>query len=149
MQQHIWSIISIFQTNHQGALVSFDFSNAFPTLAHKFIEAVLTHIQMPCMLIKFIMSTLTAPYMFCVGQGVVPEVLFFLERALAKATPSLLCSSHSVFLSYCIVFPTSKVSICRQPLCRPHWPETPQPTGESSDGHGGIQGCIRFTAKHR
>ena len=77
MRQHMWSAVSTFHTHSQGVLVTFDFSNAFPTLAHNFIRAVLTHIQLPAMPIEFIMSTVKAPYMFCVGHGLVPEVLFF------------------------------------------------------------------------
>ena len=100
MQQHIWSVVSSFQTHSQGALVSFDFSNAFPILAHNFIKAVLTQIQLPAMLIEFIMSTLTAPYMFCVGQGVVPEVLFFPRAGIGQGDPfsPLLFSFYVSFL---------------------------------------------------
>ena len=52
-----------------GVLVSFDFSNAFPTLTHSFITTVVRLIEFPENTISFILSTLQAPFHFCVGRG--------------------------------------------------------------------------------
>ena len=38
---HIWGVRSQCESMSRGALVTFDFSNAFPTLTHQFISAVL------------------------------------------------------------------------------------------------------------
>ena len=60
----------------RGLLVSFDFSTAFPTLPRAFVEAVLQIIQIPPFRVRFILASLLAPKHFCVGKGVVMEVLF-------------------------------------------------------------------------
>ena len=52
-----------------GALVTFDFAYSFPSLTHQFITAVLQLIQLPILYISFILSTLTAPYHFCIWRG--------------------------------------------------------------------------------
>ena len=80
--------------------MSFDFSNVFPTLTHNFITAVLRLIELPECMISFILSTLTAPYHFCVGRGVVRRWCFTRLRALARVTPSPLYSFPSVFPLY-------------------------------------------------
>ena len=41
MIHHIWGIKGGFDSLDKCALVIFDFSNAFPTLSHTFVEAVL------------------------------------------------------------------------------------------------------------
>mmetsp|Transcript_10493 Transcript_10493/g.16100 ORF Transcript_10493/g.16100 Transcript_10493/m.16100 type:complete len:209 (+) Transcript_10493:162-788(+) len=43
---------------------------------YEFTWAVLCLIQMPNPIIHFIISTLTAPYRFCVGRGTVREIIF-------------------------------------------------------------------------
>ena len=43
-------------------MVSFDFSNAFPTLNHEFIQAVLQLIELPLGYVMFVLATLRTPY---------------------------------------------------------------------------------------
>ena len=57
------------------------------------------------MLIKFIMSTLTTPYMFCVGQGVVPEVFFFPRAGIGQGDPF-----SPVLFSFCGSFLLHRLS---------------------------------------
>ena len=76
-----------FESLEKGVLLSFDFSNAFPTLGHNFIQAVLQLIHLPPFHIMFILSTLTAPYHFCVGRGVVPEVNFQPQAGIGQGDP--------------------------------------------------------------
>ena len=71
MINHVCAVRSGWEGMRSGVLVSFDFSNAFPTLTYNFITAVLRLIELPECIISFILSTLTAPYHFCVGRGVV------------------------------------------------------------------------------
>ena len=47
MMHHIWGLRSQYESMSRGALVTFDFSNAFPTLTHQFISAVLQLIHLP------------------------------------------------------------------------------------------------------
>ena len=82
-----------------GAMISFDFSNAFPTLTHEFISAVLRLIEMPSTIISFIMSTLTAPYHFCVGRGVVREIVFIPASGIGQGDPF-----SPVFFPFCVSF---------------------------------------------
>ena len=76
MIHHILGVKGGFETLDKGVLVSFDFANAFPTRSHNLIQALLQLNHLPPFHIVFILSTLTAPYHFCVGRGVVPKVTF-------------------------------------------------------------------------
>ena len=87
MLQHIWVVKGGFESIDKGLFISFDFSNAFPTLSHVFIEAVLHKIQIPPFHIQFILATLVAPYHLCVGKGVVREVLFTPRAGIAQGDP--------------------------------------------------------------
>ena len=87
MIQHIWGVKGGFESLDKGLLVSFDFSNAFPTLSHVFIEAVLHKIQIPLFHVHFILATLVAPYHFCVGKGIVREVLFTPGAGIGQGDP--------------------------------------------------------------
>ena len=103
MLHHIWGVKAGYDSLDKRVLVSFDFSNAFPTLSHSLIEGMLNLIQIPPFHVLFIMSTLVAPYHFCVGKGVVKEVLFRLEFGIGQGDPfsPLLfsfCASFVLFL---------------------------------------------------
>ena len=76
MVNHIWAVESGWEEMPSVLLVSFDFSDAFPTPTHDFISAVLRLIELLEPMIMFIMSTLRAPYHFCVGRGVIREIVF-------------------------------------------------------------------------
>ena len=83
--------------------MSFDFSNAFPTLSHNVLEAVLQTIQIPPFHIQFMLSTLLAPYHFYIGRGGVQEVTFLLRAGIGQGDPfsPLLfsfCASFLLFL---------------------------------------------------
>ena len=87
MIRHMWGVKGGFESLNKGVLASFDFSNAFPTLSHNFFQAVLQLIHLPPFRMMFILSTLTAPYHFCVGEGVVPEVLFQTLAGIGQGDP--------------------------------------------------------------
>ena len=50
-------------------MVGFDFSNAFPTLSHAFIQAVVQLIKLLMGYVLFVLATRRTPYQFCVGRG--------------------------------------------------------------------------------
>ena len=108
MIQHIWGVKRGFESLDKGLLVSFDFSNAFPTLSHVFIEAVLHKIQIPPFHVHFILATLVTPYHFCVGKGIVREVLFTPGAGIGQGDPfsPLLFS----FCAYVVLFAFNPVS---------------------------------------
>ena len=87
MIHHFWGVKGGYETLEKGVLVSFDFSNAFPTLAHNFIQAVLHFIQLPPFHVMFILSTLTTPYHFCAGRGIVSEVTFQPRAGIGQGDP--------------------------------------------------------------
>ena len=88
-----------YDTLEKGVLVSLDFSKAFPTLAQNFIQAVLQSIQLPPFHVMFILSTLIAPYHFCVGKGIVPEVTFQPRASIGQGDPF-----SPLLLSFCASF---------------------------------------------
>ena len=103
MIHHIWGVTGGFDSLHKCALVSFDFSNTFPTLSHTFVEAVLLTIQIPPFHIQFILSTLVAPYHFCVGWGVVKEISFTSRAGIGQGDPfsPLLFSFCALLFFFC------------------------------------------------
>ena len=150
MQQYIWSVASAFQPRSQRIVVSFDFSNAFPTLSHNFIEAVLNHIQLPLMLIRFIMSTLKAPCMFCIGQGVVPEVLFFPKAGIGQGDPF-----SALLFSFCVSFMLHHLSSLQHTdpylyvdVCTVVREEITQATATAAGSYGRVQGSIWVKLEH-
>ena len=58
MINHIWGVRSRFELLQRCLMVSFDFSNAFPTLSHAFIQAVLKLIELPIGYVMFVLATL-------------------------------------------------------------------------------------------
>ena len=78
-------------------MVSFGFSNAFPSLTHPFITAVLRLTCLPPTYIQFILATLVAPYHFCVGRGVVREALFCPWAGIGQGDPF-----SPVLFSFCV-----------------------------------------------
>ena len=71
-------------TGHHKASVTTNKQGQPPPPSHRSIEAppllrieaVLQKIQIPPFHVHFILATLVAPYHFCVGKGIVREVLF-------------------------------------------------------------------------
>ena len=88
-----------FEDMQFGILVRFDFSNAFRSLSHSFIAAVLKLTCLPQTYIAFILSTLVAPFHFHVGRGVVREIFFLLKAGFGQGDPF-----SPVLFSFCAAF---------------------------------------------
>ena len=105
---HIWGVRSHFELSEQCLMVSFDFSNAFPTLSHAFIQAVPQPTESPIGYVKFVLATLRAPYQFCVGRGVVREVSYLPKAGIGQGDPF-----SPVLFSFCLFCVTPVVHCAR------------------------------------
>ena len=74
MLHHIWGVCSSYDAMQSGALVTFDYSNAFPSLTHQYIAAVLELIHLPATYIAFVLDVLS-PLPFLFGKGGGPRSL--------------------------------------------------------------------------
>ena len=99
MINHIWGVRSTFEMTERCLMVSFDFSNAFPTLSHTFIQAVLQLIELPIGYVLFVLATLRTPYQFCVGRGVVRDVSYVPKAGIGQGDPF-----SPVLFSFCVSF---------------------------------------------
>ena len=94
MMHHIWGMRSEKESMSRGALVTFDFSNAFPTLTHQFISAVLQLIHLPAHYITFIYIKYP--------DGTLPllwEYVFRPEARIGQGDPF-----SPVLFSFCVSF---------------------------------------------
>ena len=108
MINHIWGVRSTFEMTERCLMVSFDFSNAFPTLSHTFIQAVLQLIELPIGYVLFVLATLRTPYQFCVGRGVVRDVSYVPKAGIGQGDPF-----SPVLFSFCVSFVLHLLSTIR------------------------------------
>ena len=99
MINHIWGVRSTLEMTERCLMVSFDFSNAFPTLSHTFIQAVLQLIELPIGYVLFVLATLRTPYQLGVGRGVVKDVSYVPKAGIGQGDPF-----SPVFFSFCVSF---------------------------------------------
>ena len=52
------------------ALLTVDYNNAFPTVSHNFVRAMLVCIQLPAGFVDLVLSSLLSSYFFLVGSSV-------------------------------------------------------------------------------
>ena len=108
MINHIWGVRSTFEMSERCLMVSFDFSNAFPTLSHTFIQAVLQLIELSIGYVLFVLATLRTPYQFCVGRGVVRDVSYVPKAGIGQGDPF-----SAVLFSFCVSFVLHLLSTIR------------------------------------
>ena len=99
MINHVWGIRSMHELSERRVMVSFDFLNAFLTLSHSFVQAVMQLIELPVGYVMFVLATLRAPYQFCAGRCVVREVSYLPKVGIGQGAPF----SH-IFFSFCVSF---------------------------------------------
>ena len=71
---HVYGSRALWDGLREGAALSVDFRNAFPTMSHEMVSAALGLMCIPFLYIRLILHLLRAPYLYSVGKGYVPGV---------------------------------------------------------------------------
>ena len=114
MINHIRGVRSAFEMSKRCLMVSFEFSNAFPTLIHTFIQADLHLIELPIGYVMLVLATLRTAYQLCVGRGVVREVCYIPRAGIGQGDPF-----SPVLFSFCVSFVLHQIPTCTQMICVP------------------------------
>ena len=69
--QHVYGSQALWDGLREGAALSVDFKNAFPTMSHEMVVAALGLMCIPFLYIRLILHLLRAPYLYTVGKGYV------------------------------------------------------------------------------
>ena len=69
--QHVYGSRALWDGLSEGAALSVDFRNAFPTMSHEMVSAALGLMCIPFLYIRLILHLLRAPYLYSVGKGYV------------------------------------------------------------------------------
>ena len=72
--QHVHGSRALWDGFSEGAALSVDFRNAFPTMSHEMLSAALGLMCIPFLYIHLIPHLLRAPYLYSVGKGYLPGV---------------------------------------------------------------------------
>ena len=72
--QHVYGSRALWDGLREGAALSVDFKNAFPTMSHEMVAAALGLMCIPFLYIRLILHLLRAPYVYSVGKGYVQGV---------------------------------------------------------------------------
>ena len=72
--QHVYGSRALWDGLREGAALSVDFKNAFPTMSHEMVAVALGLMCIPFLYIRLILHLLRAPYLYSVGKGYVPGV---------------------------------------------------------------------------
>ena len=83
----------------QGIFLSVDFSKAYDSVFHSYLEAVFRYIALPPTLTAVLMSMFRAPLLFAVGQGIVPDVPLDPGSGIKQGDPL----SLAIFVMVCSV----------------------------------------------
>ena len=89
-------------------LLTIAFRNAFPTLSHNFIQAMLNFFSFSPMFVTLVVASLGSQYHFLVGSTAIKEVTFSQKRLSVKGTPFLHNCSPFVWLL------STRLTVCKR-----------------------------------
>ena len=101
--QHVYGSRALWDGLREGAALSADFRNAFPTMSNEMVSAALGLMCIPFLYIRLILHLLRAPYLYSVGKGYVPGV-YHHPRAGTRQGDPLSPALFSVVASF-VIFP--------------------------------------------
>ena len=101
--QHVYGSRALWDGLSEGAALSVDFRNAFPTMSHEMVSAALGLMCIPFFYIRLILHLLRAPHLYSVGKGYVPGVYHY-PRAGTRQGDPLSPALFSLVASF-VIFP--------------------------------------------
>ena len=105
--QHVYGSRALWDGLREGAALSVDFKNAFPTMSHEMVAAALGLMCIPFLYIRLILHLLRAPYLYSVGKGYIPGV-YHHPRAGTRQGDPLSAALFSLVASF-VIFPLQDV----------------------------------------